>query len=188
MTKEKLKIEIAQLKKDIYSDDWETSRDSACRLGKIGGDEGIDFLISLLASDDHSLINIAAIALRDNKVNRAVYPLLKSIFKKENFNYNGTLVYALEELDCSTKLVEIFKILFYHSYESQISANHILNKQIFAFTRNDLLKIKKMWDDIKLHPEKSSDSDSEEVRRVRQSAVDGFMGYLKPKVKKTNKK
>lgn len=44
MTDDNLKIEIEQLKKDIFSDDWELVKSSADRLGKIGGEEVFDFL------------------------------------------------------------------------------------------------------------------------------------------------
>ncbi len=39
------------------------------------------------------------------------------------------MVFALESLDCSQKLKEIFRILFYESYESKLSADAILNDQ-----------------------------------------------------------
>jgi hypothetical protein len=188
MRDEKLKIEFEQLKKDVFSDDWELVKSSAYRLGQIGGDEVVDFLISLIALDNSSIRNRAALALKEIKDNRALEPLLTAIFKKENHNYNGTMVYALEPLDCSHKLKEIFKILFYETYESKVSAYDILCEQIFEFTTDDLYEIQKMWDDCNLNPEKCPYFDNIDMREMMQNAVEGFMWYLKPKRKTATKK
>lgn len=189
MTDDKLKIEFEQLKKDVFSDDWQLVKSSADRLGQIGGDEVVDFLISLIAVDNSGIRNRAALALEEIKDNRALEPLLTAIFKKENHNYNGTMVFALESLDCSQKLKEIFRILFYETYESKISAYAILSDQIFDFAKEDLLEIQNMWDDCKQHPDKCPCYDDLETREMMQDAVDGFMSYLNPKstIKKQTK-
>lgn len=186
MTDENLKIEFEQLKKDIFSEDWELVKSAADRLGEIGGDEVVDFLISLLSLENSGIRNRAALALRDIGDNKAVKPLLKAIFKKENLNYNGTMVYALEALDCSKNLKEIFKILFYQGAEAKLSADTILSEQIFTFYREDILIIKRMWDDCKLHPEKCPDYDDIDTREMMESAVEGFMRYLEPKALKND--
>jgi len=180
------KIEIEQLKKNVFSDDWKLVCSSADRLGEIGGDEVVNFLIALLDLDKPGIRNRAALALEDIKDNRALEPLLKAIFKNENHNYNGTMVFALESLDCSEKLKEIFQILFYESYEAKISADAILSDQKFEFTKQDLVDIQEMWEDCKLHPEKCpAYQDSKEMI---ENAVEGFMCYLKPKDEKKNEK
>jgi hypothetical protein len=171
-----LKSEIEQLKKNIFSEDWELVKSSADQLGKIGGDEVVEFLISLLSLDDSGIRNRAALALEDIKDNRAVEPLLNAIFKKENLNYNGTLVFALESLDCSEKLVPIFKILFYHSYEAKMGADTILSEQVFDFCESDLIEIKKMWEHCLLNPETCPDFEGS--KEMIQQNVDGFMIYL----------
>lgn len=180
MTDDKLKIEFEQLKKDVFSDDWELVKSSADRLGQIGGDEVVDFLISLISLDNSGIRNRAALALEDIKDNRALEPLLTAILKKENHNYNGTMVFALESLDCSQKLKEIFRILFYETYESKISAYAILSDQMFDFTKEDLLEIQNMWEDCKQHPGKCPCYDDLEIREMMQDAFDGFMSYLNP--------
>lgn len=179
MTDDKLKKEIEQLKKDVFSDDWELVKSSAKRLGKIGGAQVVDFLISLIALDDSGIRNSAALALEEIKDNRALEPLLTAIFKKENHNNNGTMVYALASLDCSQKLKGIFRILFYETYESKISAYAILFDQIFDFTKGDLIEIQQMWDDCKKHPDKCPCYEDIGTREMMQDAVDGFMGYLR---------
>jgi len=189
MTDDKLKLEVEQLKKGVFSDDWELVKSSADRLGQIGGDVVVDFLITLIALDNSGIRNRAALALEDIKDNRALEPLLTAIFKKENHNYNGTMVFALESLDCSQKLKEIFRILFYETYESKISAYAILSDQIFDFTKEDLLEIQNMWDDCKQHPDKCPCYDDIETREMMQDAVNGFMSYLNPQptIKKQTK-
>ena len=181
MNDDKIKIEIENLKKDVFSDDWELVKSSVNRLGQIGGNYVVDFLISLISLENSSIRNRAALALYEIKDQRALEPLLNAIFKKENHNYNGTMVFALESLDCSKKLKEIFKILFYQTYESKISAYSIISDQIFEFTREDLIEIKQMWDDCKLHPEKCPYFEDKETREMMQDAVDGYMGYFNQK-------
>jgi len=106
---------------------------------------GFAQLINLLESENPSTRNTSALKLRVLKDNRAIEPLLKAIFKVENKEDNGTLVYALQTLDCKHKLVELFKVLFYQGYEAKVMAHQILDEQIFEFTKNDLLEIRKMW-------------------------------------------
>jgi HEAT repeat protein len=71
MTDNKLKIEFEQLKKSVFSEDRDLVMASVDRLGKIGGDEVIEFLISLIALDNSNIRNRAALALADIKDNRA---------------------------------------------------------------------------------------------------------------------
>ena len=156
-------------------------RTAAYRLGKIGGDEVLGFLLPLLKSKDPILRNCAALALKDMKDDRAVEPLLEAIFMSENHKYNGTMVFALEGLDCSQKLKEMFKILFYESYEAKISAYAVLSEQEFEFSEEDLHEVYQMWEEIKQHPDKCPNYEYEEVPEMIQDAVDGYMSYLKEK-------
>ena len=183
MDSDNQKIEIEQLKKGVFSDDWELVNFSADKLGKIGGEEVVDFLISLIALDAVGIRNRAALALEDIKDNRALEPLLKAIFKKENHNYNGTMVFALESLDCSKKFKEIFRILFYESYEAKLSAHAILNNQKFEFTKQDLLDIQEMWEDCKLCTEKCHEYD--ESKEMIEDDIKGFLTYFKSQNKKS---
>jgi len=171
--------ELEILKQNILSDDWELVKGSADGLATIGGDDVVEFLISLLESENPITRNGAALALEQIGDNRAVEPLLKAVFKKENHGCNGTMVFALESLDCSSKLKEIFKILFYETYEARMSAESILSEQVFEFTRDDLNEISEMWQDCQLHSEKCPEIENDEVRISIQNSVDGFLAYLK---------
>ena len=179
MINEKFQIEFNQLQKDIFSDDWETVKLAGNRLGKIGGKEVVDFLISLLNLDNSGIRNRAALALEEIKDSRAVEALLIAIFKKENHDYNGTMVFALESLDCSKKLKEIFRILFFDTYEAKISAYEIVFDQVFDFTKEDIIEVQKMWDSCKSNPEKCPNYDDDVTKKMMQDAFDAYIGYLK---------
>jgi len=120
-------------------------KDSVIKLRQIGGEEVTMYLIELLNQTDSGIRNRAALALEQIKDNRAVEPLIKAIAKKENHNFNGTMVFALESLDCSNRIVDIFRILFEETYESKISANAILEEQKFNYNENEIEKIDQMW-------------------------------------------
>ena len=163
----------------MFSNDWELVKESGRRLGELGGKEITDFLISLLEEEESSIRDRASLALEEIRDNRAVQPLLKAIFKKENKGYTGTMVFALESHDCSQHLKDIFRIVFYQAYECKMSALAILDTQIFEFTTQDLLDIKEMWDNCLLEPKTCPEIENEEVRREIQEAVDGYLEYLK---------
>lgn len=181
-----LKIEIERLKTEIISDDLEDFEVVQNRLVEIGGNEVVDFLISLLAHENSTIRDRSALILEEIKDNKAVKPLLKAIFKKENHNNTGTLVYALQALDCSKKLKEIFKILFFESYESKVFAFNILSEQEFEFTVNDLEEIQNMWNEYNNSPDKYQ-LDDEETKEMMQDMVEGFMWYLDPNNKTETK-
>lgn len=143
--------------------------------------EAAQLFIELLESTDPQVRNSVALGIYELRLQMALEPLLTAIFKLENHDYNGTLVYALEQLDCTHKLKEVFKILFYESYEAKISAYAILDKQIFEFSRTDLLEIKAMWDDLLANPEKCYAFNEGVTKEMIKNAVEGFMNYLKQK-------
>jgi len=140
--------------------------------------DAVEIFIELLESTDPKVRHPVALGIYDLKPQAALEPLLKAIFKPENHNYNGTLVFALEGLDCSKKLKDIFKILFYSSYEAKISAHAILSKQIFEFTSTELLEIQAMWDDLLANTEKCPDFHSGDTKEMMEASVEGFMSYL----------
>lgn len=148
---------------------------AADALGRIGGDGELDFLISLLELDDTAIRNCAALALEERKDNRALEPLLKAIFKKENHNRNGTMVFALSSLDCSQYLVDIFRILFYETYESIVSAYAILLDQDFAVTEDHIIQIAAMWEQCKLFPQNCPGLDNEHNKAMIKDAVERFI-------------
>lgn len=171
--------EIIILKQKIISGDWDNLKVALERLIEIKGEEYVfDFLISLISNTDPKIRNNAALAIEELKIEKALEPLLESIFKEENKNYNGTLVFALSSLDCSQNLKDIFRILFSYAYEAKMSAISILDEQSFEFTKQDLLEIKAMWENCKLNPETCIEFNNPKVRKEMQSCVDSFLFYL----------
>ncbi|WP_218058541.1 HEAT repeat domain-containing protein [Allomuricauda sp. CP2A] len=173
------KEEIEKLKSNMFSSDWNLVKESARQLGELGGEEITDFLITLLDQSDSSIRDRAALALEEIRDNRAVEPLLRAIFKKENEGYTGTMVFALESHDCSKHLTEIFRIMFYQAYECKMSAIAILDTQIFEFTKEDLMEIKDMWQKCLRNPESCPEIENEEVKKEMEESVNGYLEYLK---------
>ena len=169
---------IENWKKGFLSEDLKTVQRSADNLVEIGGDSVVKYLIGLLEIEHVKKRNIVALALRDLKENKAIEPLLKSIFKPENKNNNGTMVYALQELNCKDKLVDIFKILFFQGYESKLLAYNILDEQTFEFSKDDLNEIQRMWKEYN----RNTDKDEETIKIVKD-AYDGYIEYLNEKNK-----
>jgi|JI7StandDraft_1071085.scaffolds.fasta_scaffold58171_2 hypothetical protein len=178
--------EIKRLKVEIFSDDWEKMKASADQLFEIGGQNNIDYLLGLLDHRNSQVRNVVALTFRKNKFNESVETLLSAIRKEENRGNNGTLVYALEELDCSHKLCELFDILFFESsWEVKHHILTILDKQIFEFTEGDLMKIKSKWEKIKDSWNDLNKIDKDNLQKhdldkdLIQSFVDGYVSYLK---------
>jgi len=147
-------LELEKLKQRILTGTPFEQMEVVDELVETNTKDAVELFIELLESTDPQVRNSVALGIYELKPQTALEPLLTAIFKSENHNYNGTLVFALEQLDCIHKLKDVFKILFYESYESKISAYAILDKQIFEFTRTELLEIQAMWNDLLANPEK----------------------------------
>ena len=178
--------EIETLKTDIFSDNWDKMKKSSNRLFEIGGRENIDYLLGLLDQPNPLVRNAVALTFMDNKFNDALEPLLKSITKEENKSARGTMVYALEALDCSNKLKELFDILFTAAKNAEVQTGilTVLDEQEFEFTKNDLSEIQEKWERLKDHWDKMNGIDKENKkdyeidRDVIQNFVDGYVSYL----------
>ncbi|WP_052733034.1 HEAT repeat domain-containing protein [Hymenobacter terrenus] len=169
-------MDIASLKANFVSCDRAIAAPALDALVNRGGEEVLAFLVSFLTGTDVQLRNSAAIALRDLADNRALAPLLQAIFKKENENHRGTLVYALHTLDCSQQLVPLFDLLFYGNQEVKMGAMSVLDSQAFDFNANDLYTIQAKWEDVQQHPEQCPEY--EVWQEQIQQTVGGFLAYL----------
>lgn len=168
--------QLERLKNKFLSEDLRTRFDAVHELLEVANDNILEFFITMLDKDDPRLRNAAAYGLRELADNRALKSLLNAINKSQNLNRNGTMVYALEKLDCSKKLSEIFDILFYQGYEAKMGAAAVLNEQIFEFSTQDLELIQAKWEDILLHPEKCPAFIN--TKDDIQNLVNGFLSYL----------
>jgi hypothetical protein len=150
--------EIEVLKSNMLSDDSMLIREASNILGQIGGRQIVEFLIPLLDSQDPYLRNRAALALHDIKDDNAVQPLIEAILKFGNQQEdNSTLVFALQSLDCSHELTNIFKILFYGKYSEKLEAYAILRERKFNYDTADIEKIQQMWLECNAEPDKCPD-------------------------------
>jgi hypothetical protein len=169
-------MDLETLKKEFISTDWGIAEPALDKLVRIGGDEVLEFFISFLAGTDVLLRSRASIGLHDLGDSRAVEPLMKAILKKENENYRGTMVYALDTLDCPDLLPQLFDLLFYGNAEVKMGAASVLDHQIFEFDSADLYTIRAKWEDLRLHPEKCPDYEA--TKEEIEHFVEGFLAYL----------
>ncbi|MEQ6165678.1 HEAT repeat domain-containing protein [Ekhidna sp. MALMAid0563] len=174
-------MELEKLKQRILTGTPSEQMEVVDELVASNNERAAELFIELLESTDPQVRNSVALGIYELKPPTALEPLLTAIFKPENHNYNGTLVYALEQLDCTNKLKDVFRILFYESYEAKMSAYAILDKQIFEFTRTELQEIQAMWNDLLDNPEKCPGFNSDDTKEMIEVSVEGFMGYLNGK-------
>ena len=106
----------------------------------MAGEPEFGQLVSLLGSSDGAVRNGAALRLRDLQDNRAVEPLFQAIHVAANINNRGTLVYALQTLDCSEHFTDLFQLALHGNYEDQCMALIILEEQEFAADDAQLAK------------------------------------------------
>lgn len=172
-------LDIEQLKSDFLSGDPELARSASDQLATKAGDDGRDFLISVLSSSDSRIRDWAALGIEKSKDQRALVPLLRAILNPENKFHSGTLLFTLEALDCTAHLQEVFDILFYQSYEAKMTAVGILSEQSFLVEPDLIQSIKGKWDIILLDP--SQCPDFEESRDDIQDVVDHYVQMVAAK-------
>ena len=128
----------------IINGKWKDKVDAADSLAEKPSDDIVKKLIGLLVGIDADVRNASALALREIKDNSAVCHLLNAIHKKENINNRSTLVYALENLDCSQHFLTIFELALADKIDVQMSAMNILHEQGFYIDDDDCLKARSM--------------------------------------------
>ena len=169
-------MNLDELKYQIEFGTWEAMKKAGKELAKIHRPEDLQFLHGLLENPSPAVRKSAALALEQIGADESVEPLLQAIFKWRD--YSGTLVFALKAHNCEYYLLEIFRILFYHAYESKFCAMLILDDQIFSFTRQELRMIEQLWQDCLAGNQACQGCSDEETRAQIQNCVDGFLAYL----------
>lgn len=122
--------------------------------------------------------NEAAYMLRYIADERALEPLFEAAMKKENINYNGSIVYSLEVFDCREHFNDLFELLLVHGFEARLSAFYILDEQVFYFTHADLNAIKTLWEEMLANPDKYPQMNHEWSRGMMQHQVESYLHYL----------
>lgn len=166
--------QIRRWKKELLDDNQTVALAAVDGLAKNGGENIFNHAIDLLKSPKPAVRNIAAILLRDLKDDRAVEPLFATALNPDLMDYSGTLIYALEELNCEHHIVDLFYILFYHEYEAKMMAFGILRTQTFDASKEDLMTIQQMWRKCCLDPNEGLGFDHPETREMMHYMFTGF--------------
>lgn len=74
--------------------------------------------------------NTIAIVLSDLHSNKSINSIVSLIEKPENFNSRATLVYALQNLDCSDKIQQLFKLVFEGNYETKCNMYTLIESKM----------------------------------------------------------
>lgn len=140
--------ELEKLKEQIKSDDWDTCLSAVDRLAQIDSTESTNILLDMLKSGDSQIRNLAAVAMRESKNQKYFGPLIKRINELGPSGQIGTLVYALELLDCSHNLFDIANLNLNSGTNLEVkhSTTVILNEQDFLVTKDELKKVNELLD------------------------------------------
>jgi len=186
------KQRIERLKANVFSDDWETQK-WAChdlfhfggRFNKTGRRKNRRFLVGLLGHEDPHVRNAVALLFRDSRYQPALNSLLEAIKNPANARHNGTMAYALEKLDCSRKLGELFEVVFGAANNFEVLQHTLtaLNEQHFRINNDKLHQIARRWEEVKPTWDelntKGKSLPGDFTQAVIQDFVDDFMAYLK---------
>jgi hypothetical protein len=143
-------MNFKSITEQFVSQDYEDAEEE---LLSLNSKEVQDFLIKLLDSEKYHIRARACTLIREKKLQNALPSLFKNIFKEENKNNTGSMVFALTELDCSQHFVEIFKIYMYGHYEAWNHADTILCEQDFEYTIKDFKEVEDAWKECQEKPE-----------------------------------
>ena len=132
---------ILKLKEEITSEDWQISLSAAERLANIKTKESLQVLVDSLKSENHLIRNAAALGPMQTSDQEYVEPLIKRIKELGPEEEIGTLVYALEDFDCSAILPDIVTLYLKGNFEVRQATTNILNKQSFKVTTKELNEI-----------------------------------------------
>jgi HEAT repeat protein len=140
-------------------------------------DISIELIIRKLNSKDATIRYIASHMIIEFKIEQAKQKLIERIKDAETLNFNGTMAYALEHLNCQNNLKDIFEILATQSYESKMHAYNILSEQEFEFTRNDIIEMRQILRTVEKNKAKNQIFDDETFEMIKDG-YEGFEQYL----------
>jgi len=140
--------EISALKEKIRSDNWETCKSAVDRLAEINTEDSTTILLDMLRSGDSQIRNLSADAMRETHNQKYFTPLIKRIKELGAKGQIGTLVCALENLDCSRNLYDIADLNLNAGENMEIkqSTTAILNRQAFRLTNKEFEDVKNLLD------------------------------------------
>ncbi len=117
------KLLIKKLRKAIELKSEEAIEELVQKIGLTKVVEAVPYLITLLNETDNCCLrNLVALALADIKDQRALEPLLSLIKSKRTERCRGTLVYALQSLDCASILIDLVDLVINGGFEVSCEA------------------------------------------------------------------
>lgn len=170
-------LTFEQIKEQFSNPDWTSELLSNCYLEPSDKAKSIKYIINQLASRDSSIRYIASLMIIRFDIQDAVEPLIGRILDKDTKNSNGTMAFALEDLNCENHLVRIFEILATQSYESKCHAYNILSEQEFIFMKEDIHEMKRILNNVEQNQEENQIFDNETLEMIKDS-YEGFEQYL----------
>lgn len=137
-----MKLSIDKAFTNLASTDWNvvlTASDALVDLYKLEPNFFIvQRLVYSLSSEAEFERNGAALALREISHDYSVQPLFDSILQFMNQSNISTLVYALENLNCSNHFDDIIALVFSTHWDTRLSALNILKNQQFWIDDSDI--------------------------------------------------
>ena len=95
---------------------------------KLTDDDQEELLRFFMVTKDNAIRNQIAFIFSDTNYEKAIPFIIRKINQKELFNYNGSLVYALQEFDLRKYFIQILKIICTQEYEARLMAYEIVIK------------------------------------------------------------
>ena len=169
----KRQLSYEQIKNQFSLKDWNIDQIATCSLNPLDNDKSVKYIIDKLNSSETSTRYIASMLIIQFEINDAVEMLIKRTLDEDTLNSNGTMTFALEDLDCRNNLVQVFKILATQSYESKCHAYNILSEQEFEFSKQDISEMKQILEDVIKNKTANQIFDNETLEMV----LDGYEGF-----------
>ena len=173
----KKELTFEQIQEQFSNPDWNSELLSNCYLELTDKAKSTKYIIDQLASRDSSIRYIASLMIVRFDIQGAVDPLIGRILDKDTKNSNGTMTFALEDLNCGNHLVRIFEILATQSYESKCHAYNILSEQEFVFTEEDIHEMNRILNNAEQNQEENQIFDNETLEMIKDG-YEGFEKYL----------
>lgn len=92
--------------------------------------EKSELLKIFLITENQLVRNHIAFIFSDIDYNAAVPFIIKRIENKDTYNANGSLVYALKNLDTKKYFLSFIKMIYQQGYEARLAAYEIIQKDI----------------------------------------------------------
>ena len=109
----------------------------AFNIEHINEQDKIELLKLFSVTDNPLIFNHIALIFSDIQLHTATRKIINKILSGKYDNYVGTLVYALENLDCKKDIIAIIKILCTKDYEARLHAFEIVEKNANSISKKN---------------------------------------------------